>query len=85
MSANYETTSEILRSCKVVGRYADTFSRPEAVAVLPWMPRTTPAVALRLMELDTSIYYTHHQKETHQKDNEAGYFNVRISVSLYFI
>ncbi|KAI3457190.1 hypothetical protein Pfo_013853 [Paulownia fortunei] len=74
LSANYETTSEMLSSCEVAGHYADTFSRPEVDAVLPWIPRTTPAVALRLMELDTSIYYTHDQKAAHQKDNEPRYF-----------
>nr|AMP82916.1 chromatin assembly factor 1 subunit [Catalpa bungei] len=74
LSANYETTLKMLSSCKVAGRYADTFCTSEAVPVLPWIPQTTPAVALRLMELDMSIYYTLDQKAAHQKDNEAGSF-----------
>ncbi|KAK6134925.1 hypothetical protein DH2020_031345 [Rehmannia glutinosa] len=74
LSANYETTSEMLSSSEAVGRCVDTFSRPEVVAILPWIPRTTPAVALRLMELDISIYYTPDQKSAHEKDIEAGYF-----------
>lgn len=75
LSANYETSSEILSSSKVVRCYTDVSSRPEVVPTLPWMPRTAPAVALRLMDLDTSIYYTHHQKETRQRDDEDGYLN----------
>ncbi|KAK4420574.1 Homeobox-DDT domain protein RLT2 [Sesamum alatum] len=71
LSANYETTWEILSSRRIT---ADSFSGPEEIAVLPWIPPTTPAVALQLMELDSSIYYTVHQKESCQKDNQAGYF-----------
>ncbi|GFP86443.1 hypothetical protein PHJA_000788100 [Phtheirospermum japonicum] len=71
LSENYETTSEMLSSCEAVG---ETFSKPEAVTVLPWIPRTTPAVSLRLMELDLSIYYTPDQKTAHQKEDEAGQF-----------
>ncbi|KAK4386337.1 Homeobox-DDT domain protein RLT2 [Sesamum angolense] len=71
LSANYETTCEILSSRKIV---ADSLSGPEEVSVLPWIPQTTSAVALQLMELDSSIYYTVHEKESCQKDNQAGYF-----------
>ncbi|KAL2252203.1 UNVERIFIED_CONTAM: Homeobox-DDT domain protein RLT2, partial [Sesamum indicum] len=71
LSANYETTCEILSSRKIV---ADCFSGPEEISVLPWIPQTTSAVALQLMELDSSIYYTVHEKESCQKDNQAGYF-----------
>ncbi|KAL0320102.1 UNVERIFIED_CONTAM: Homeobox-DDT domain protein RLT2 [Sesamum radiatum] len=71
LSANYETTSEILSSRKIV---ADSFSGPEEISVLPWIPQTTSAVALQLMELDSSIYYTVHEKEYCQKDSQAGYF-----------
>ncbi|KAL0405090.1 UNVERIFIED_CONTAM: Homeobox-DDT domain protein RLT2 [Sesamum latifolium] len=71
LSANYETTSEILSSRKIL---ADSFSGPEEISVLPWIPHTTSAVALQLMELDSSIYYTVHEKESCQKDSQAGYF-----------
>ncbi|KAL8461191.1 hypothetical protein ACS0TY_032612 [Phlomoides rotata] len=75
LSPNYETTSEILSSSNVVGRYAEFLPRCETISVLPWMPQTTAAVALRLMEFDASIYYTGHHRRTHQKDNEAGDIN----------
>ncbi|KAL0311163.1 UNVERIFIED_CONTAM: Homeobox-DDT domain protein RLT2 [Sesamum angustifolium] len=71
LSANYETTCEILSSRKII---ADSLSGPEEISVLPWIPQTTSAVALQLMELDSSIYYTVHEKESCQKDNQAGYF-----------
>lgn len=70
LSVNYETSSEILSSSKVVRCDADTSSPP-------WIPRTAPAVALRLMDLDASIYYALEQKETHHSGE--GYFNVSIS------
>ncbi|XP_042008713.1 homeobox-DDT domain protein RLT2-like [Salvia splendens] len=71
LSVSYETSSEILSSSKV----AESSSRPGVVPIPPWMPRTAPAVALRLMDLDTSIYYSHEQKERCQKDDKDGYFN----------
>lgn len=30
---------------------------PESVAVLPWVPLTTAALSLRLLEIDSSISY----------------------------
>ncbi|XP_057792549.1 homeobox-DDT domain protein RLT2-like isoform X1 [Salvia miltiorrhiza] len=71
LSVNYETSSEILSSSKVVG----CSSRPGVVPIPPWMPLTAPAVALRLMDLDASIYYTYEHEETCEKNGEDGYFN----------
>ncbi|XP_042007144.1 homeobox-DDT domain protein RLT2-like [Salvia splendens] len=71
LSVSYETSSEILSSSKV----AESSSRPGVVPIPPWMPRTAPAVALRLMDLDTSIYYSNEQKESCQKDDKDGHFN----------
>ncbi|KAG8364734.1 hypothetical protein BUALT_Bualt18G0029500 [Buddleja alternifolia] len=76
LSANYETT------CEIAGRPADSLSLIEEVAVLPWIPQTTAAMALRLVEFDSSIYYTPQHKETCQRDNGAGYF-IRVP-SRYF-
>ncbi|CAA0816207.1 Homeodomain-like transcriptional regulator [Striga hermonthica] len=73
LSANYETTSEILTSSGAAGNCVKTLFMPKEVAVLPWIPRTTPAVALRLMELDLSIYYTLDQKAAHEKEKESGH------------
>ncbi|XP_019194149.1 PREDICTED: homeobox-DDT domain protein RLT2 [Ipomoea nil] len=58
--SNYETSNELLG----IGDQPAGFER---VGVLPWIPHTTAALALRLMELDTSICYTQQQKEESQK------------------
>lgn len=72
LSASYEATCELLSSSNHIEHSADSFSRPGAVSVLAWIPQTTPAVALRLLELDSSIYYTPQQKEACLVDNGAG-------------
>ncbi|XP_073155835.1 homeobox-DDT domain protein RLT2-like isoform X2 [Henckelia pumila] len=74
LSASYEATCELLGSSNHIEHSADSFSRPGAVVVLAWIPQTTSAVALRLMELDSSIYYTPQRKEACLEDNEAEHF-----------
>lgn len=74
LSANFETTSELLGSCNLKGCPDDNSSKLDAVMVLPWIPLAISAVALRLMELDTSICYTPEQKKDFQKDSRSGYF-----------
>ncbi|EXB54945.1 Homeobox protein [Morus notabilis] len=66
--SDFETTSELLESLNP-GRYAVTSSHSlETVAVLPWVPRTSAAVALRVMEFDAAIFYVPRQKVESQKD-----------------
>ncbi|KAJ9170905.1 hypothetical protein P3X46_018968 [Hevea brasiliensis] len=74
LSSNFETTSELLGSDKRSGFAANDYFRMEKVTVLPWLPRTTAAVALRVMEFDSSISYTLHQKVESQKDRGNGDF-----------
>lgn len=69
--SDYETTSELLVSIDSTGSKTHGTLTPEAVPVLPWLPQTTSSVALRLMELDSSICYLLSQKEDFQK--EKGY------------
>ncbi|KAL3519817.1 hypothetical protein ACH5RR_017966 [Cinchona calisaya] len=62
LSSNFETTEELLSYCassKVTGYY---FAHPPSVSQLPWIPQTTAAVALRLLELDASILHSQHEK-----------------------
>ncbi|KAM7498033.1 hypothetical protein LguiA_022447 [Lonicera macranthoides] len=66
LSLNFETTIELLGSSNP--KIANRSSVAETVSVLPWLPQTTSSVALRLMELDSSIFYTLEQKEESQKD-----------------
>lgn len=68
LSPRFETTSELLGNVDVL----------KAVPVLPWVPKTTAAVALRLMVLDSAIYYTLQQKADFEKDEAAADLNVRL-------
>lgn len=73
LSSNFQTTSELLASGNVVGRVNDALNF-STVSVLPWIPHTTSAVALRLMELDSAILYTPDQKMESLKEAEARQF-----------
>ena len=81
LSSNFETTSELLSTSNLSGGVADDSSNLEAVPVLPWIPKTTAAVALRLIEFDAAISYTPNQSAETQRDKGAGEFMV--STSLY--
>ncbi|GFS34792.1 homeobox-1 [Actinidia rufa] len=74
LSSNFETTNELLGYCKRTESAANLSLNPEMIAVLPWIPQTSSAVALRLMELDASISYMLHQKVDCYKDKGAGDF-----------
>ncbi|CAN4105011.1 unnamed protein product [Withania somnifera] len=64
--ANYETTNELLG--------AVSNSNLDGMTVLPWVPHTTSAVALRLMELDSALCYTQQQKADFLKDIKSADF-----------
>lgn len=76
LSSNFETTDELLDSSNPIGFAATNFTLSESVTILPWIPHTTAAVALRLMEFDAAISYTLQQKVESQKDKESGDFKV---------
>lgn len=77
LSSNFETTDELLGS-GIQTESVNIFPNAEMVSVLPWVPQTSSAVALRLMELDASIFYTLQQRLDSQKDKGAGNFIVSI-------
>ena len=56
-----------------------------SVSLLPWIPHTTSAVALRLMELDSAILYTPDQKAESVKEAETRQFIVSIEFSSLFL
>ncbi|KAK6919122.1 Homeobox domain [Dillenia turbinata] len=64
LSSNFETTNELLGSSNA----SESAVLNGSVCVLPWIPQTAAAVALRLLELDASISYMPHQKVESQKD-----------------
>jgi hypothetical protein len=76
LSSNYETSSELLRSSDPSGCAAYGSFNTETVPVLPWLPQTTAAVALRVIEFDASISYMLHQKPEAHKDRSTRNFIV---------
>ncbi|XP_022764115.1 homeobox-DDT domain protein RLT2 isoform X2 [Durio zibethinus] len=74
LSLKFETTCEVLSPSNPSGRFANYSSDLEAVPVLPWIPKTTAAVALRLIEFDAAISYTLNQGSETQRDKGAGEF-----------
>ncbi|XP_050380666.1 homeobox-DDT domain protein RLT2 isoform X2 [Argentina anserina] len=74
LSANFETTGELLDRAEENGCVTRSYSPHDTVAVLPWIPLTTAAVALRLMEFDAAISSMPQQKLDTQKEKETGLF-----------
>ncbi|KAK1325416.1 hypothetical protein QJS10_CPA01g02042 [Acorus calamus] len=70
LSSNFETTKELLSTSKSGSRIDQSAILSGSVPVLPWLPHTTAAVALRFMELDAAIYYVMDQKMESQKERE---------------
>lgn len=75
LSSNFETTTELLNSSTQDATQNSVGGRGSAT-VLPWVPDTTAAVALRLLDLDSSISYTLRPKMGSNKEQEAGDFMV---------
>ncbi|KAH1208250.1 Homeobox-DDT domain protein RLT1 [Glycine max] len=57
LSSNFSTTDKLLGSSSMSERSVQVLTDPESVAVLPWVPLTTAALSLRLLEIDSSISY----------------------------
>ncbi|KAG8385512.1 hypothetical protein BUALT_Bualt03G0053000 [Buddleja alternifolia] len=68
LSADFETTEELLCHSDSSRGGGHELTYPASVPYLPWIPKTTAALALRLLELDASIFYTPNQKaESHDE------------------
>ena len=83
LSSDFETTSELLGLSNASGCAVDDSLVAGSVPVLPWIPQTTAAVAIRLIELDASISYMLHQKLDSHKEKGVGDFIVSIIFLLY--
>ncbi|CAN4078885.1 unnamed protein product [Withania somnifera] len=70
LSAEYETAEELMGLCALSRNAAREATYPESVQ-LPWIPQTTAAVALRLLELDASISYDPQQKTEPELKNKV--------------
>ncbi|XP_059439894.1 homeobox-DDT domain protein RLT1 isoform X2 [Corylus avellana] len=76
LSSNFATTEALLGSCTQSGSAFHDFADPKSVALLPWIPQTTAAVALRLFELDASIIYLKPEKPEPCEEKEVTEFNL---------
>ncbi|XP_074582815.1 homeobox-DDT domain protein RLT2-like isoform X2 [Curcuma longa] len=74
LSSNFRTTAELLSSSQGVA--STISSQSGAVTVLPWVPDTSAAVALRLLDLDFSISYMLNQKLESRKESEG--YHIRL-------
>ncbi|GAB2285385.1 hypothetical protein Dimus_019840 [Dionaea muscipula] len=70
LSWNFQTTNELVASIKASGSTSFTFDLG-STTVLPWVPQTTAAVSLRLIELDSALSYLLDQKAVSERDSEA--------------
>ncbi|KAJ9136123.1 hypothetical protein P3X46_033231 [Hevea brasiliensis] len=68
LSANFEMTKELLGSATSAQSALYGSTDLGSVPVLPWIPKTTAAVALRLFELDGSVAYIQHEKAELSED-----------------
>jgi hypothetical protein len=82
LSSNFATTEALLGSCTQSGSAFHDFADPKSVALLPWIPQTTAAVALRLFELDASIIYSKQEKPEPYEEKEVTEFIVS---SIFFL
>ncbi|KAJ3670695.1 hypothetical protein LUZ60_008121 [Juncus effusus] len=69
LSSSFETTSELLHSS--ITDHTNPFA---SITVLPWVPETAPAVALRLLDLDSSVCYTVLEKNESFRDKRSDDF-----------
>ncbi|CAL0333845.1 unnamed protein product [Lupinus luteus] len=72
LASNYETNREMLGSFSSSQCPTNDSIGDERIPVLPWVPYTTAAVTLRLMELDACIFYALQQKVESEKVNRIG-------------
>ncbi|KAL6567386.1 hypothetical protein OROGR_001054 [Orobanche gracilis] len=70
LSEDFETTEELL-CCDLSRGAASDFNCPGSVPQLPWIPKTTASVALKLLELDSSIFFTPKQKAESRDENKV--------------
>ncbi|KAK7362794.1 hypothetical protein VNO77_04916 [Canavalia gladiata] len=77
LSSAFSTTRELLGLSTMSESTAHASVDLESVAVLPWIPLTTSAVSLRLLELDASIVYIPHEKpEPCQEKEDREYIKL---------
>ncbi|XP_023003779.1 homeobox-DDT domain protein RLT1-like isoform X1 [Cucurbita maxima] len=72
LKSDFTTTDEHLSSCSISRNVIHDAADVGSVLTLPWIPRTSAAVALRLCEIDVSIYYIGCEKPEPDQYKEIG-------------
>ncbi|KAF4393124.1 hypothetical protein F8388_012633 [Cannabis sativa] len=72
LSSTFAATDELLGSRNCSSNALHDYSDHGSVSILPWIPLTCSAVALRLFELDASITYLPEEKTEPAEDKEFG-------------
>ncbi|GAU32463.1 hypothetical protein TSUD_64130 [Trifolium subterraneum] len=83
LSSSFSTTGDLLGMSTMSQSAAHTSMDLESVPVLPWVPRTTSAVSLRLFEFDTSIAYVKPEKPELYEEKEARYIVVTVLQEIF--
>jgi hypothetical protein len=78
LSADFEVTTEWLNLSSQDIAHQSSGPHSASATVLPWVPNTTAAVALRLLDLDSAIAYTNNPKAGSNKEQESRDFTVSL-------
>uniref|UniRef100_A0A0D9V401 Homeobox domain-containing protein n=1 Tax=Leersia perrieri TaxID=77586 RepID=A0A0D9V401_9ORYZ len=62
LSSDFETTTELLKLNTQDNASQNHLGLSGSAAVLPWVPSTTAAIALRMLDLDSAVTYIQNQK-----------------------
>ncbi|KAI4341103.1 hypothetical protein MLD38_025869 [Melastoma candidum] len=71
LSLTFETTNELLRIPTSPSTSPGFLANFEDVPILPWIPKTTAAVALRVLQLDSAITYSPNQELDDMADDRS--------------
>lgn len=82
LSSNFAATEELLGTGKQSEAFVPDFLDSGSVPLLPWIPHTTAAVALRLHEMDSSITHIQLEKAEPNGDKEVKEYLVSVPVLL---
>ncbi|KAH9321847.1 hypothetical protein KI387_016486, partial [Taxus chinensis] len=82
LSSTFETTKELLDFISGGMGIEENNLVLSEVSVLPWIPHTTAAVALRLMAFDHSLSYSLDQKTEKQAANDFEETNIQSNVAV---
>lgn len=85
LSSSFETTEELLSYCASSKNASYDSAHSGSIPQLPWIPQTTAAVALRLLDLDASISYGQPQKPDLQEEKKVEHLIVELSFPLSFL